>query len=160
MFMVIVMISWCPLIPHIHTQQPFNLNNSVIKNLEHKHIVSIYGIIEHGPFICVFMDYCRYGDLLDRIKNHGVLSEKHTQIYFSQLVSAINYLHSNNISHRDVKCENVLLVNRYNVKLTDFTFARHFKEKSYLAFSETYCGSTAYASPEVLKVITFVIIPF
>ncbi|XP_075924725.1 testis-specific serine/threonine-protein kinase 6 isoform X3 [Petromyzon marinus] len=46
---------------------------------------------------------------------------------YSKLCSAVHYLHQMHVSHRDVKCENVLLVDGLHVRLTDFGFARQFQ---------------------------------
>lgn len=108
-----------------------------------------------GPFICVFMDFCSHGDLLDRIIKNGPLPEKKIKLFFGQIVSAIYYLHTKEISHRDIKCENILIQNSYLVKLTDFGFARKVIEKGKAIMSKTFCGSAAYASPEILKVCDF-----
>lgn len=72
---------------------------------------------------------------------------------FRQIALAIQYLHEMEIAHRDLKCENILLTNNFNVKLADFGFARYvmdFRTKK-LLLSETYCGSLSYAAPEILK---------
>lgn len=111
-----------------------------------------------GPFICVFMDFCPHGDLLDRIIKTGALPEKKIKLFFGQIVSAIYYLHSKSISHRDIKCENILIQSSYLVKLTDFGFARKVVEKGKSIMSKTFCGSAAYASPEILKVCDLVFV--
>lgn len=50
---------------------------------------------------------------------------------------------------RDLKCENLLLDGDSNIKLSDFGFARSFKSDK--EHSSTFCGSAAYAAPEVLQ---------
>lgn len=128
----------------------------IIKSLSHPNIVSVYSILEVGPFICCFMDFCAFGDLLDRIRYRGPLTTNECKLYFSQLVSAVHYLHREAISHRDIKCENVLIHNRYTVKLTDFGFSRPLvTSHGQIELSETFCGSAAYAAPEVLKGIAY-----
>lgn len=50
--------------------------------------------------------------------------------------------------NRDLKCENLLLDNQNNIKVSDFGFARNFIAGD---VSKTFCGSAAYAGPEVLQ---------
>lgn len=130
---------------------------SIVQRLAHPHIVSIYSIVEQGPFMCCFMDFCAHGDLLDRIRYRGRLSAGRSRQFFSQIAGAVRYLHSLGVAHRDIKCENVLIHRRDSVKLTDFGFARRmeFEQNNVLVLSDTYCGSAAYAAPEVLKGIAY-----
>lgn len=59
--------------------------------------------------------------------------------------------------HRDIKCENLLMDHYFNIKLSDFGFARgQMKPKNgEWILSTTYCGSYAYASPEILRGIPY-----
>uniref|UniRef100_A0A2S2P019 Testis-specific serine/threonine-protein kinase 3 n=1 Tax=Schizaphis graminum TaxID=13262 RepID=A0A2S2P019_SCHGA len=62
---------------------------------------------------------------------------------------AIQYLHTMEIVHRDIKCENILITEHYTVKLTDFGFSKFVKSSKKLNCN-TYCCSLGYASPEIL----------
>ena len=55
--------------------------------------------------------------------------------------------------HRDLKCENVLLTSDLTVRLTDFGFARQieYDENGEVKLSKTFCGSAAYAAPEIIQ---------
>lgn len=94
------------------------------------------------------MEYCSNGSLLDFLATAGTVSERLAKEYFRQLIAAIEYCHVRGIVHRDIKCENLLFDGNYTLKLVDFGFARKFKKGDLL---KTFCGSYAYASPEILK---------
>lgn len=79
---------------------------------------------------------------------HGKLSESRARIFFRQITSAIHYCHSNNIVHRDLKGENLLLDDDMNIKLIDFGFSAKFAKGELLSVT---CGSPAYAAPELLQ---------
>ncbi|XP_055634111.1 testis-specific serine/threonine-protein kinase 3-like [Toxorhynchites rutilus septentrionalis] len=124
--------------------------------LNHPNIISVHSVFEFGPFVCIFMDHCHHGDLLQRIQERGKLSESKARLFFHQLVSAVNYMHTNGFCHRDIKCENVLLASPTHVKLSDFTFSKKCSnEVTIEQLSATFCGSVAYAAPEILKGIRY-----
>ncbi|XP_053667305.1 testis-specific serine/threonine-protein kinase 6-like [Anopheles marshallii] len=125
--------------------------------LSHPHIVSVMSIQEYGPFVCVFMDYCRYGDLLQYVQERKRISERRARLFFRQLVGAVQYMHEQGFCHRDIKCENVLLASPSYLKLTDFSFAKKCSEPKGAPseLSATFCGSIAYTAPEVLKGIPY-----
>ena len=86
--------------------------------------------------------------MFDYLVEKGRIPEEETKSLFGQLCLAVAYLHDNGIVHRDLKLENVLLDERCRVKLGDFGFTREFDRGS---FMETFCGTTGYASPEMLQ---------
>ncbi|KAJ8948588.1 hypothetical protein NQ318_007592, partial [Aromia moschata] len=124
----------------------------IITAVKHPNIVTVYKILEANQIIYMFMDYCQNGDLLEYIRVHGPFSEDKAKFLFRQIVNAVNYLHKLDISHRDLKCENVLLMSNNQVKLADFGFARSCRnELGEYILSDTFCGSAAYAAPEILQ---------
>ena len=79
-------------------------------------------------------------------------------MFCRQLLSAVRFLHSLDLAHRDLKCENVLLASRDQIRISDFGFARYCRDKNgKRVLSNTYCGSAAYAAPEILQVVYFYI---
>ncbi|KAK4876387.1 hypothetical protein RN001_012809 [Aquatica leii] len=130
---------------------------NIISVINHPNIVAVSNIVEINQIIYIFMDYCKHGDLLEYIRQNGVVSQTKAKIYFRQIVDAVQYLHNRNIAHRDLKCENVFLTDNNKVKLGDFGFARVCIDKltGSKVFSSTYCGSAAYAAPEILKGVPY-----
>ena len=63
------------------------------------------------------------------------------------MLSAFQYLHEENIVHRDLKAENLMLDDQHNLKIIDFGLSNDMTGKEYL---DTQCGSMAYSAPELL----------
>lgn len=97
----------------------------------------------------IIMEYVPNGDLGSLIGDNGPLREGIVQEMTSQLMSALSYLHVNNITHRDVKPDNIL-VHSYHpfvVKLTDFGLSKMVDTEQ--TFLKTFCGTLLYCAPEV-----------
>jgi len=90
------------------------------------HAITMFGeqIVRIGAYTCVIMEQAKRGDLLEYILSRGSLPENETRSIFHGVVLAVQYLHSHNIAHRDLKCENILLDDHGQAKLSDFGFAR------------------------------------
>lgn len=124
----------------------------ILTKIENPHIIQVHSILQRGPRVFIFMRYADNGDLLDFVKKNGVVLEQQAKLWFRQMASGLHYLHGKNIAHRDLKCENILLSRRFNVKLADFGFARFcVDDDGRRVLSQTYCGSAAYAAPEVVN---------
>lgn len=85
------------------------------------------------------------------IKN-GIIRENQARIWTRQLGLGLQYLHTLEIAHRDLKCENILVTTNYNIKIADFGFARILLDEHMNSeLSKTFCGSLQYAAPEIIK---------
>lgn len=96
------------------------------------------------------MEYAEGGDLFDKIEADVGVSPDIAQIYFTQLVSGVSFIHSKGVAHRDLKPENILLSQDGQLKLADFGLATMFEYKGQLKSSSTLCGTLPYISPEIL----------
>lgn len=124
----------------------------ILTKIENPHIIQVHSILQRGHRVFIFMRYADNGDLLDFVKRNGVVPEQQAKLWFRQMASGLQYLHGKHIAHRDLKCENILLSRRFNVKLADFGFARFCVDvEGRRVLSQTYCGSAAYAAPEVVS---------
>ncbi|KAH8671811.1 kinase-like domain-containing protein [Tricladium varicosporioides] len=87
------------------------------------------------------------GQMLDYVISHGRLSEKKARKFSRQISSALDYAHHNNISHRDLRLENVLVTRSDDIKIIDFGDCNFFEADNSL---KTFCGWKYSVAPEVL----------
>ncbi|XP_041084776.1 testis-specific serine/threonine-protein kinase 1-like [Polyodon spathula] len=130
----------------------------ILAVLNNRYIVKTYEIFETSDGkVYMIMELGVQGDLLEFIKFRGALPEEVCRKMFRQLSLAVKYIHDLEIVHRDLKCENLLLDKDFNLKVSDFGFSRrcNYGEDGQLALSKTFCGSAAYAAPEVLQGIPY-----
>jgi NIMA (never in mitosis gene a)-related kinase len=96
------------------------------------------------------MELCRGGELFEYLSHHGAkgLSEVQAAKHVRDMLSAITYLHENNIMHRDLKSANVFLNKDFTIKLGDMNVSKVVNSRN-LNYTQT--GTPYYASPEVWK---------
>ncbi|MQL70821.1 hypothetical protein Taro_003095, partial [Colocasia esculenta] len=70
------------------------------------------------------MEYLNGGDLYSLLRNLGCLDEDMTRMYIAEVVLALEYLHSMNVVHRDLKPDNLLIAHDGHVKMTDFGLSK------------------------------------
>ena len=121
---------------------------SIIQSIEHPHIIRVYDVMDIGDKVFVIMDIASGGDLLGYIKARGFVKEHLSKKIFLQMLQAVKHCHGHGVLHRDLKCENILLDEGNNVKITDFGFAKTYNKSE---LCKTFCGSAAYAAYEILK---------
>lgn len=115
--------------------------------LRHPNIINVHDAFDDGRRVYMILEYAENGDVLKYIQKVGALSENLARGWTWQLCDAVKYLHELNITHRDLKLENLLLDKSYNLKICDFGFVKGECVKD---MSRTYCGSKSYAAPEIL----------
>lgn len=122
------------------------------RQLRHKNIVKLYEVIKTETHLWTALEYCEGLELFYYIYERRRLNIDVCRHLFYQIVEGIRYVHSLNLSHRDLKLENILLADKKKtvIKLTDFGFVREFNPNK-RNFLSTVCGTTAYMAPEVLK---------
>jgi serine/threonine protein kinase len=74
------------------------------------------------------MEYICAGDLLSYIKKRGKLTEQVAKFIFKQIVLSLQYIHSHNIVHRDIKLDNILIDLDNNIKICDFGVSKIVKK--------------------------------
>ncbi|KPJ05646.1 PAS domain-containing serine/threonine-protein kinase [Papilio xuthus] len=124
------------------------LELSLLTTLKHPNIVSVLDVFENDKYFQMVMEKHGAGmDLFEFIERRPRLDEPLISYIFRQIGQAVEYLHSLNILHRDIKDENVIIDNKFHVKLIDFGSATFMSPDTLFS---TFYGTTEYCSPEVL----------
>ncbi|XP_069124793.1 testis-specific serine/threonine-protein kinase 6-like [Argopecten irradians] len=119
--------------------------------LSHRNAINIHEIIQNEGIVFMIMDYAVQGDLLTLIRQNGSMSDIEARKMFSEIAHGVKYLHENGISHRDIKCENIFLMKDRTPVIGDFGFAKRVRlVDGKPCPSTSFCGSMAYASPQLL----------
>lgn len=116
--------------------------------LHHPYICGMRELIIHQHHYYMVFEYVNGGQMLDYIISHGRLRERTARKFARQIGSALSYCHQNNVVHRDLKIENILISQTGNIKIIDFGLSNLYNPASTLS---TFCGSLYFAAPELLN---------
>ncbi|XP_061860650.1 serine/threonine-protein kinase 36 isoform X2 [Colius striatus] len=120
----------------------------IMRGLHHPNIIQMLDSFETDKEVVVVTDYAE-GELFQILEDDGSLPEEQVQTIAAQLISALYYLHSHRILHRDMKPQNILLGKDGCVKLCDFGFARAMSIHTMVLTSIK--GTPLYMSPELVE---------
>lgn len=124
-----------------------------VRLLNHPNIVKYFDFIETPKNYEFYIEYCSGKSLLDFINENSGLDEQTACFIFRQLMEALSYLHDHNISHRDLKPDNIMIDGNNHIKIIDFGLCSVQDTGSLLL---TFCGSLNYAAPECLQSIPYI----
>jgi serine/threonine-protein kinase ULK/ATG1 len=154
------------------------LEISILQKYRHANIVCLHRVQKTDQFFYLILEFCGGGDLqrLIRTRKSGRLSEQLVRRLVRDLAAGLTFLSSQNLIHRDIKPQNLLLTgplpldeendpscteemerdrkrvnfdtNKFHLKIADFGFARHLQKTS---LADTLCGSPLYMAPEILQ---------
>ena len=121
---------------------------NLMRKLNHPNITKILEMFEDEKYILIIMEYINGGNLFSFVKKRRKLTEKISKFLFRQIILGIKHIHSQNIVHRDVKLENILIDLNNIIKICDFGIGRILSSPDELLHDQ--CGTPMYMAPEIL----------
>ncbi|XP_064628533.1 serine/threonine-protein kinase 33-like isoform X2 [Lineus longissimus] len=135
---------------------------AILKRVKHEHIIHLEEVYETSKKIYLVMELCDGGELADALRERELFTENETKTIMRKLASAISYLHKNDIVHRDLKLENILLSQNPNdphdklhIKVTDFGLSVVKDGVGHENMMQAFCGTPIYMSPEIIDNKTY-----
>lgn len=118
------------------------------KSLNHPNIVKFEHFFEDSENVYILLELCTNQTLTELMRRRKRLTELEVQCYIVQVVSALKYLHSHRVIHRDIKLGNLFLTDKMEIKMGDLGLATKLEYDG--ERKRTICGTPNYIAPEIL----------
>lgn len=134
---------------------------TLLRDLKHPNIVQYLGSNSDDDHLNIFLEYVAGGSVATMLVNYGSLGETLIANFVRQILQGLNYLHSKDIIHRDIKGANILVDNKGTVKISDFGISKRVEASTLLhpqnpPFKRggprvSLQGSVFWMAPEVVR---------
>ncbi|KAI7862374.1 camp-dependent protein kinase 9 [Spinellus fusiger] len=121
---------------------------NILASVRFPFVVDLFCVYQDNANLYMLLEYVVGGELFTHLRKAGRFTNDMTRFYASEIVLAIEYLHSKNIIYRDLKPENLLVDHQGHIKMTDFGFAKTVEEHTW---TWTLCGTPEYLAPEIIQ---------
>lgn len=119
------------------------------RSLHHNNIVGFEHFFEDAECVYILLELCTNQSLNELLRRRKRLHELEVQCYVNQICSAVKYMHSHRVIHRDLKLGNLFINDKMEVKVGDFGLATKLEFDG--ERKRTICGTPNYIAPEVLE---------
>ena len=121
------------------------LERGILLRVDHPFIVKLVKTLKDDKFIYFLMDFIKGKELFTVIRDIGLLNKTQTLFYGASIMLAVRYLHQRKFVYRDIKPENVMVLDNGYIKIIDFGTAKQIEDKT-----KTTLGTPHYMSPEMI----------
>lgn len=119
---------------------------NILAEVDHPFIVNMLWSTKDDCCLYMLSEYVCGGELFTYLRNQGRFDTAAANFYASEIILALEYLHSLMIVYRDLKPENLLINRNGHLKITDFGFAKKLRDRTW-----TLCGTPEYLAPEIIQ---------
>ena len=132
-----------------NNKNPFDINEiRILRNLDHPNVIKIYEIFEDESSFYIVSEYCSQGNFLEKIlKMNDMKNEIFIGLMMLQILSAVCYLHKNNIIHGDLKPENIMMASDEdlytNLDKNKINNSNYFDNKDHIKFNKRNTFNTS-----------------
>ena len=132
----------------IESRKKLEREAAIHQPLSHPHVLQLVEAFEDQNFFIIVLEYCDHGSIQEFLKTRKKITEPEARRWLSQCVEGLQYLHANNVIHRDVKPGNIFLDSDYRCKIGDFGLA--FRIAPSQPGPSRTLGTPNYVAPEVI----------
>ena len=125
--------------------QNLELERKILLRVDHPFIVKLVKTLKDEKYIYFLMDYIKGKELFDIIRDIGYLNKSQTLFYGASIMLAVKYLHQRKFVCRDIKPENVMVLENGYIKIIDFGTAKEIQDRTKTTF-----GTPHYMAPEMI----------
>lgn len=129
-------------------RQKLQAEIKIHRSLKHKYVCEYKHFFEDKTNCYILLELCHCQSMNELIKRRKRLTEPEVKYYLQQLVESIQYMHSHNVIHRDLKLGNLFLDKNLRIKVGDFGLATKVADSE--EKRKTICGTPNYIAPEVI----------
>jgi polo-like kinase 1 len=130
-------------------QQKLVAEIKIHQHLHNPNVVRFYRSFQDKHNVYILLELCSNQSLMELMKKRKRLTEPEVRYYFLQILEAVQYLHRNNVIHRDLKLGNLFLNKDLQVKLGDMGLSTKLENAD--ERKKTICGTPNYIAPEVIS---------
>lgn len=122
-----------------------------MSKLNHKNIVKYYSTNRTKDKFHIFLEFCIGGSIAKMLETYKFFSERIIRNYTKQILEGLQYLHANNVIHRDIKGANILVDRDGVCKLSDFGGAKVVCDQMEFQKHSSFKGTPNWMAPESVR---------